>query len=197
MGKNLWAAAGMSVVLWNPTNEDFDMQYAGRSFTLESGQKATVNDACANHLLNAFGPRGLTFLSYGDDEKDIEIKAKERNYEFKKRQVQVYNQTNEQRKLTRLGYLPPSKKLKEYALELGIELIEPYSMKDEERAAISKSTVENELLKAQAAQQAKEITELKEMMKQLMSEKEPKKRMGNPNWLAAADKRREEKGESE
>ena len=94
----------MSVVLWNPTNEDFDMQYAGRSFTLKSGQKATVNDACANHLLNAFGPRGLTFLSYGDDEKDIEIKAKERNYEFKKRQVQVYNQTNEQRKLTRLGY---------------------------------------------------------------------------------------------
>jgi len=193
MGKNLWAAAGMSVVLWNPTNEDFDMQYAGRSFTLTSGQRATVNDACANHLLNAFGPRGLTFLSYGDDERDIETKAKERNYEFKKRQVQVYNQTNEQRKLTRLGYLPPSKKLKEYALELGIELIEPYSMKDEERAAISKSTVENELLKAQAAQQAKEITELKEMMKQLMSEKEPKKRIGNPTWIS----KKEDKGESE
>ena len=104
------------------------MQYAGRSFTLASGEKEEVNEACANHLLNSFGQRGLTFLKYGDDEQDVGDKAKERNKEFKKRQVQIYNQTNEQRKLTRLGYLPPSQKLKEYALELGVELIEPYTI---------------------------------------------------------------------
>jgi len=161
------------------------MQYAGRSFTLCKGEKEEVNEACANHLLNAFGQRGLTFLKYGDDESAIGKASVDRNREFKKRQVQIYNQTNEQRKLTRLGYLPPSQKLKEYALELGIKLIEPYSMKDEEKAAIAKSTIENELLKAQTAKQSEEIAELRAMMKQLL-EKDDKssdaRQRGNPNW---------------
>jgi hypothetical protein len=173
MAKNLWKTAGMAVTIWNPTNEDFAMQYAGRSFTLASGEKEEVNEACANHLLNSFGQRGLTFLKYGDDEQDVGDKAKERNKEFKKRQVQIYNQTNEQRKLTRLGYLPPSQKLKEYALELGVELIEPYTMKDEEKAAISRSIVENAELKVKAERQAVEIAELRNMMKQLLEKQQP------------------------
>lgn len=147
------------------------MQYAGRSFTLHSGEKEEVNEACANHLLNAFGQRGLTYLKYGDDEETIAKDAKERNHEFKKRQITIYNQTNEQRKLTRMGYLSPTSKLKEYALELGIELIEPYTLKDEEKAAIAKSTIENEVLKQKLDAQDKELAELKEMMKAFIGDK--------------------------
>jgi len=150
------------------------MQYAGRSFTLFRGEKEEVNEACANHLLNAFGQRGLTFLKYGDDEAEVGEKAKERNIEFKKRQVTLYNQTNEQRKLTRLGFLSPTQKLKDYALELGIELLEPYTLKDEEKAAISKSTVENEDLRKKLVAQEVEMAEMKAMMKQLLEAKEPK-----------------------
>lgn len=156
------------------------MQYAGRSFTLFSGEKEEVNEACANHLLNAFGQRGLTFLKYGDDEATVGAQAKERNLDFKKRQVTLYNQTNEQRKLTRLGYLPPSPKLKEYALELGIELIEPYSLKDEQKAAIAKSTVENELLKQKMAAQEKEMEELRAMVKLLVGNKAPEEESDKP-----------------
>lgn len=171
--RNPMKAQGMAVVLWNPTNEDFEMQYAGRSFTLFAGEKEEVNEACANHLLNAFGQRGLTFLKYGDIEDEVGAKAKERNVEFKKRQVQIYNQTNEQRKLTRLGYLSASDKIKQYALELGIELIEPYSLKDEEKAAISHSTKENADLRAKLEKQDGEMAELKAMMKQFMSKNKP------------------------
>jgi hypothetical protein len=115
----------------------------------------------------------LTFLKYGDIEAEVGEKGKERNRDFKKRQVQIYNQTNEQRKLTRLGYLEASKKVKEYALELGIELIEPYSLKDEEKSAISKSTVENADLRLKLVAQEKEMAELKSMMKQFMSQLQP------------------------
>ena len=149
------------------------MTYSGRSFTLLRGQKEEVSEACANHLLNAFGQRGLTYLKYGDDEETVGKTARERNIEFKKRQVRDYNQTNEQRKLTRLGYLPATPKLKEYALELGIELIEPYSLKDEEKSAIAKSTIENEILKVKLETQEKEMAELRTMMKQIMENQKP------------------------
>ena len=150
------------------------MQYAGRSFTLASGEKLDVNEPCANHVLNAFGQRGLTFLKYGDDEDEVGSKAKQRNIDFKKRQVTVYNQTKEQRKLTRLGYLEATPKLKEYALELGIALIEPYTLKDEERAAIAKGTLENEALRQQLAEQAKQLEAMRTMMTQFMELKSRK-----------------------
>jgi hypothetical protein len=144
----------MGVMLWNPTNEDFDkLQYSGRSFSIKAGEKMEVNDKCANHVLNSYGQRGLTFLKYGDDEAKIGAAAIAQNKEFKKLQVQRYNETNEQRKLSRLGSLSATAILKQYALELGIELLEPYTLKDEEKAAISNSTRENELLKQRLAKQ--------------------------------------------
>ena len=184
-GYDATKATGMGVILWNPTNEDLPMQYAGRSFTLLSGEKQEVNEKCANHVLNSFGPRGLTFLKYGDEEKTIGLEGIARNKEFKKRQVSLYNQMNEQRKLSRMGYLPATQKVKEYALELGVELIEPYSLKDEEKSAIAKSTVENEVLKAKLENQEKEMAEMKAMMKQFIESQKPpeQKPKGNPNWV--------------
>jgi len=153
-------------VVWNPTNEDFDMQYAGISFTIKAGEKRELEGNCAGAILNSHGARGLTVLKYGDEanEDRIASAARDRNREFKMRQVVLYNQQNENRKHMNLGYLPPMAKLKEYALELGIKLLEPYNVREEERAGISEAKRENEALK-------EEMAELKAMMKQLMSAK--------------------------
>lgn len=151
------------------------MKYGGRSASLGPNEKVSgVSEACKNHLVNEFGQRGLVALGYSDSGKEDEIgaKAREINLQFKKRQVRVYNETNEQRKLSRLGYLPPPKKVKEYAVELGIELLEPYTLKDEEKAAIAKTSVENEVLKQKLAAQQTEMDELKKMMKQLLEAKD-------------------------
>lgn len=146
------------------------MTYAGRSLSLKPDEKlAGINESCKNHLINSFGPRGLVALAYSDVGKENEIgdAGRELNLRFKKRQIRIYNETNEQRKLGRLGYLSPTKKIKEYAVELGMELLEPYNLKDEEKAAIAKSTNENALLR-------QELEELRNMIKSLSGEVKPR-----------------------
>lgn len=189
------------ILLFNPTNERMDMQYAGRYFALNPGEKKEVEDPMGKHVLNSFGPRGLTFLKYGDNEEEVGERARQINHDFKVRQVTVYNMGNEQRKQMNLGYTPPSKQIKSYALELGIKLLEPFSVRDEERAGISEAKRENESLR-------KELEEMKALMREFMAaQKEPvmdetkgevetpttdkpaeenkpdePKRKGNPNW---------------
>jgi hypothetical protein len=149
-------------VVWNPTNEDFDMQYAGISFTIKAGEKRELEGNCAGAILNSHGARGLTVLKYGDEanEDGIAAAARARNREFKMRQVVLYNQQNENRKHMNLGYLPPMAKLKEYALELGIKLLEPYNVREEERAGISEAKRENEALTARLARKDEVIGEI-------------------------------------
>ena len=129
------------------------------------------------HLLNAFGQRGLTSLPYGGDEEKISKEAIQRNLAFKKKQVVEYNQRNENRKAMNLGFLPPTEEIKKYALELGLKLLEPYTVRDEERAGIAKASVENEDLKQKLEAQSKEMAELKEMMKQLMPQEKSEARV--------------------
>jgi hypothetical protein len=157
-------------IVWNPSNEDFDCQYAGISFTIKAGEKRELDGNCAGAILNSFGARGLTSLKYGDEVNEAKIGADaiSRNKEFKTKQVIVYNQQNENRKHMNLGYLPPTSKIKEYAIELGLKLLEPYAVRDEERAGISETKRENESLKT-------EMAELKAMMRQLMDKQEPEK----------------------
>lgn len=152
------------ILLFNATTERFDMQYAGRFVSLDPGEKKEFEDPMAKHLLNSFGPRGLTYLKYGDNEEDIGSKAREVNESFKKRQVEIYNVGNEQRKMMNLGYTPPTKQIKQYALELGIKLLEPYSVRDEERAGISDAKRENETLR-------KELEEMKAMLRGFILDK--------------------------
>ena len=137
------------ITLFNPTNETLRMVYAGIDFILESGQKRQADDACANHLLNSHGPRGLCQLVYGDDEKVVAKLGVQRNLEFKKNQVSRYNIMNEQRKMQGLGYLRPTEEIRKYAVELGLSLLEPYALKDEEKDAISTLQRENRELKSQ------------------------------------------------
>ena len=169
----------IGLTLWNPTSEDFEgMQYAGISIGLKAGEKQIFAIKCAAHLLNAFGQRGLTSLTYGSDEERVGKAAIQRNLDFKTKQVVDYNQRNENRKAMQLGYLPPTEILKKYALELGLKLLEPYTVRDEERAGITKATVENEELKKKLAAQETEMAEMKEMMKQLLLNQEAAKKPG-------------------
>jgi len=186
-------ATTVGLMLWNPTNEDLDMQYAGISISLKAGQQQTFAVKCATHLLNGFGPRGLTSLTYGSDEEKVGREAIQRNLDFKKKQVVEYNQRNENRKHRGLGYLPPTEHVKKYSMELGLGLLEPYTIKDEEKGELSRLASENRELKEQ-------MTKLMEAMNGLIKQtgkkdseeikesenapghEEEKKPRGNPNW---------------
>jgi len=177
----------VGLMIWNPTDEYLEMQYAGISIGLKPGEKQVFAIKCATHLLNAFGQRGLTSLTYGADEEKVGKEARQRNLDFRRKQVVEYNQRNEARKQMKLGYLPPSDIIKKYAIELGLTLLEPYAVREEERASISETKKENESLKA-------EMAELKAMMRQLMEKKEevkepekPKKTTTRPGWLEKKD----------
>lgn len=162
------------MVLFNPTDDDFDMQYSGVSFTMKPGQKTTFDANAANHLLNAFGQRGLCYLAYGADEKQIGEDGKKRNKEFKKRMVTDFNFRNENRKTTGLNYLIPSPTLMKYAEELNLELFEPYAARDAEKDKLSAQEVElSDMRKQMAALMAK--------LESLTPKDEPKQ-VGNPNW---------------
>ena len=158
----------VGLVLWNPTSEDLEMQYAGISIGLKANERQTFAIKCAMHLLNGFGQRGLTSLTHGCDEEKIGREAIQRNRDFKEKQVVEYNQRNENRKAMNLGFLPPTEQLKKYAIELGLKLLEPYTVRDEERAGITAAKQENETLK-------QEIAELREIMKKFMESKESAK----------------------
>lgn len=140
--------------LWNPTGEDFDYTYGGLSYRLEAGKKKRVSEAEGNHVLNALGSRGVTRLVFDDEgrsinEEQIAEDARERNRDFKERQIIHYNERNERRKASGQPYDPPTKEVKRYAVELGIELLKPYEMAKTEVAQVAKVTKENEELKKQ------------------------------------------------
>lgn len=159
----------IGLMLWNPTSEDFEgMQYAGISIGLKAGEKQIFAIKCATHLLNAFGQRGLTSLTYGSNEEVVGKAAIQRNRDFKEKQVVEYNQRNESRRAMQLGYLPPTETLKKYAIELGLKLLEPYTVRDEERAGIAQAKTENEELKKKLAAQETEMSEMRAMMQQLL-----------------------------
>lgn len=145
------------IFLWNATGEDFDFQYGGLSYTIAAGKRMRVQEAMGNHALNALGPRGLTRLIFDDDGKSInedkiEADAKERNREFKIKQIYTYNERNERRKASGQAYDPPTAAVKQYAVEMGIDLLQPYTMAQEEKGQIAKLTRESELKDLQIAE---------------------------------------------
>jgi len=137
------------IVLFNPTNETFEMMYGGIGISMKPGEKKQVEDPCGKHLLNSHSPRGLCQLIYGDEEETVSKAGLRRNLEFKKNHVVRYNMMNEQRKMQGLGYIPPTKELSEYSLELGITLLEPYNIQDHTKSAIAQLSAENDSLKKQ------------------------------------------------
>lgn len=168
------------MVVLNPTNEDFDMQYSGISFTIKSGQKQTLSANAANHILNSFGPRGLCYLQFGADEEKIATDGRKRNEHFKRRHVTEFNIRNENRKNMNLGYLPPTEKTRQYAQELGIELIEPYAAKDHDRQKMQSQENEINELRKKIDMLLDKLTAMESKPEE--SGEETQKPRGNPNW---------------
>lgn len=158
--------------LFNPTNEDFDYTYGGLSYRVEAGKKKKVNESEGNHVLNALGSRGMTRLVFDDEGKSINEEqiaedARQRNREFKERQIVNYNYRNEERKASGKPYDPPTKEVRKYAVELGIALLKPYEMATGELAQVAKVTQENETLKKQLEETMKTQSTMMEVINQL------------------------------
>lgn len=174
----------IGMVVANPTNEDFDMQYSGVSFTIKAGEKITLATNAASHILNSYGPRGLVYLKYGCDEGKVLEEGRVRNEEFKRKQVTEFNVRNENRKNMNLGYLAPTAKLKQYASELGLELMQPYAPRDAERVKLNSQDTEIASLRNTVS----ELTSLvNKLLRDSDSKEEEKRKPGNPNWIKKSE----------
>ena len=139
----------MAIILFNPTNEDFETQYIGETIMLRAGAKVKVDDPRGKHILNTLGPRGLVTLEYGDEGAGEDKKASNgvsRNKAFKRKQVLDFNQNNQQRLQGKMPYLSPSRQLKAYAQELGIGLEEPYKVVDQANEEMARVLAEKDAL---------------------------------------------------
>ena len=164
----------MASVLFNPTSEVLKGQHIGETVTIQaypdSGHLVKVDDARAKHILNVLGPRGLCVLNYGDtDEKKEEIAkdGRKRNKAFKRKQVIDFNEINQGNEQRKLPYLHPAKFLKEYADELGMGLLQPYSVPDEAREKISGLTQEIGKKDTLIKEQGKEVSGLRDQVSAL------------------------------
>ena len=160
----------MSVVLYNPTNEEMKVTFGGRNFFLKPESKTKVTDACGRHVLNEYSQRGLCSLDYGDESKEIEIAEAGRatNEAFKVKQIEEYNQQNEARKAIGLPFNPATKKLLEYAEELSLVLSQPYKVSDTVAKESKELRAENDELKGQVNYMQSQMNKLAEKMNKLL-----------------------------
>jgi len=166
----------MSTVLYNPTGELVSVFHDGLEYKLNPGDKIKISDSAANHIIHTqhYDNRGLVKLEYGDNEKVKGTEGLRKFKEFKKKQITIYNQTNTDNKIKGVPYIQPTEEVRKYAMDLGIELLEPYNLKDDEKAAISKSTEENAKLKAELKEMREQMAEMMKMMKADQTEKSAK-----------------------
>jgi hypothetical protein len=174
------------VVLLNGTNETLEHLKGGLPFTFppypEEGCMKKVDSKVGNFLLTALGQRGLQMMAYGDDkEKKIET-SRRINLEFKRRQVINHNRLNENNRNSSLAYIEPTRKIIEYAEELGLALMSPYTVKELENNEMN-------LLKRQLKQQADVIDDLRVMISDSLGNK------GGPPKVEAEISAKEEPGD--
>ena len=131
---------------------------------LPPDSQVKMSDARAKHVLNSLGPRGLMTLEFGDNVEEKHKLGVDRNLEFKKRQVQRHNQQNEQQKRGGRPWIDPPVHIKSYAKELGLELVEPYSERADERGMVQALIAQNQQQQAQMAQIQSQMADLMKMV---------------------------------
>jgi hypothetical protein len=121
------------MILANFTPDDIEWTFGGLSGVIPGngikGSLVEVDDAKGNHLLNKFGPRGLIRMQYSKEPDYLSRRKAEsvKVYgDFWLRQVQNFNELNDNRKNEGKPYIRPTKDLLEHAEQLGIELIGPW-----------------------------------------------------------------------
>jgi hypothetical protein len=151
----------MDVTLMNPTKEYMEPLFGGKPYPLPPGKKIRVDGSIGNHIINTHGLRGIISLDYDDDKikykndksKTVEEwkigKGLERNKEFRIKQVMDINQINEKRKHEKMSYLEPTEEVKQYAKDLGLELLSPYTVTDKDQVEMNKLKEENLELREQ------------------------------------------------
>jgi len=182
----------MSTTLFNPTNEVLEAQHIGVTTRInkypEKGHMVLVDDAKARHLLNILAPRGLTTLDYGDEGEAKKKKAAEgrkRNKEFKIKQIVDFNQLQQQNEAKKIPYSYPTKQLKGYSDEVGLDLIAPYELPNLEKKKISKLKEEVQEKDAKLEEQSqamatmqKQIADLTNLVKTVMKDDLPEEKLG-------------------
>lgn len=163
----------MAIVLFNPTDEELRAQYGGVDVKIapfgKEGHLVRVEDQKARHILNILGPRGLTTLEFGDEGEIKEQKAadgRRRAEEFKQKQVRTYNRDNEGRKMRNLEYVEPPEKIKQWAKDLGIILIQPYELPDVDMQEMANLRKEKKELLGLVADLKESQNEIMNMLKQ-------------------------------
>lgn len=166
----------MSKVLYNPTDERLVGTHGGIDVILEPKAKVEVPDTTANHLVTHFGTRGLVELSFADASDPTRIEAKEsealkRQEKYEKKQVEQYNQINEANKAKSRPYIEPTEDVQRFALKWGIELLQPYTLKDLEKEEISKARKRADEAERRSEILEDKLSKLTDMVEGLMKEK--------------------------
>jgi len=163
----------MAMILFNPTDEDFEGQYVGEQVIIKAGAKVKVDDPRGRHIINSLGNRGLVTLEYGDEGGGELVKAKigiERHKVFKRKQVLDFNQINEGRFQSKQPYLTPTKQVQGYAKSLGIGIREPYNVEDAANAELSIVMTQNKELQAQVVKKDAALETLQAQVSDLTNE---------------------------
>lgn len=163
----------MTMILFNPTNEDFDDIYAGETVIIKAGAKIKVDDNRGRAVINKLGRRGLMTLEYGDEGGGEEKKSQEgraRHLNFIRQQVIRFNEQQAQRKQMNLGGLNPAKHIKRYAEETGIQLYMPYQAEDEASKTMGRLSEEKRDLEDQVREKDTQLEALSTQMSDMQQQ---------------------------
>lgn len=160
--------------LWNPTDEVLIGRYDGTNTKLNPGDKKKVDSSRAKHLITQLDPRGLTLLEYGDEGEILEKKKKDaklRQEKFEKKQIRFYNLDNEKRKRSQKPWVDPPKEVERFAIKWSVPLVEYWSKSDVKEEALAEATNSAKKVAQENADLKSEISEMSNMLKELMADK--------------------------
>lgn len=157
----------MAMVVYNPTDEEMTATYIGLTDKILPEQKLKVDDARGRSYLNELGPRGLVQLEFGDEGEGVAKKAeagRRKCYEFRRKQILRYNQTNERQKQNGGAYQEPPDFIRRWSENMGLKLLEPFAFTDEAATKMADVKQENLAKDRLLAQKEVEMGELKGQM---------------------------------
>jgi hypothetical protein len=153
--------------VYNPTDEEMTATYIGLTDKILPEQKLKVDDARGRSYLNELGPRGLVQLEFGDEGEGVARKAdagRRKCYEFRRKQILRYNQTNERQKQNGGAYQEPPDYIRRWSENMGLKLLEPFAFTDDAAVRMADVKQENLAKDRLLAQKDVEVGELKGQM---------------------------------
>jgi hypothetical protein len=179
------------MIVGNFTPDAIDWMHIGISGTLGPGETAEMSESRAKHILNKFARRGLVQMQFGDD---VESKTKQSMAEwtnFWEQQITQFNQHNEDQKEKGNRYARPTAQLKEKAILLGLELLQPWRIEAKDSPELKRLQQENvalrETVDAQTGQINTQTAQIQEILDMLKTGKETEEPQAEPIEPAGED----------